>query len=381
MRFHCLGVPHTITNEEYVACAFTQKVRKFIKMMRKRGHHCIHYGHERSETDANEEVAVTDDSVLEKAYGDYNWKRNFFKHSREDYAHKTFNARAGEEIKLRKQPGDFVLAFWGWGVKEACDANPDLLVVEPGIGYPDTFARFKIFESYALYHAYRGIDSVRRCNQDWYEFVVPNYFDPAEFEFRKHKSDYVLALGRIGRHKGTDQILQATKELGLKLVIAGQGGPEELGLTEWPDNVEYVGYAGIDKRKELMAGASAFFIGSTYIEPFGGVAVEAMFSGTPVICPPWGAFAETVDHGATGWKYQTYDQLLWALRNRKKLQPLACAEWAKGNYSLDVVGRRYEHVFRDIHAVWEGPGWYKRTERDYSDRFNISRRQRLTGVL
>jgi glycosyltransferase involved in cell wall biosynthesis len=372
MRFHCLGVPHTITSEAYVACAFTQKVRKFIKMMRKRGHHCIHYGHNRSETDANEHVSVTDDGVLEKAYGDYNWKKNFFKHSREDHAHKTFNQVAAEEVRVRKQPGDFLLAFWGWGVKETCDANSDLLVVEPGIGYPDTFARFKIFESYALYHAYRGIDSVRYCNQDWYEFVVPNYFDPAEFDFCSHKGNYVLALGRIGRHKGTDQIIEATKRLGIKLVIAGQGGPEEIGLTEWPSHVEYVGYADIQKRRELMAGASAFFIGSTYVEPFGGVAVEAMFSGTPVICPPWGAFAETILHGTTGWKYQTFDQLLWALRSRTQISPFACRDWAENNYSLEVVSKRYEHVFRDIHAVWQGPGWYQETNRDYADRHSVN---------
>ena len=34
MRFHCLSVPHTITNEDYSVCAFTQKVLRFCKMMK-----------------------------------------------------------------------------------------------------------------------------------------------------------------------------------------------------------------------------------------------------------------------------------------------------------------------------------------------------------
>jgi hypothetical protein len=135
MRFHVLGVPHTVTSKEFVACAFTQKAYKFCEMMKSRGHTIIHYGHEESQVDCDEHVTVLSTEQWKECYGDYDWRKTTFKYDLNDSAYQTFRKNTIEEIGKRKQKNDFILPFWGSPMKPICDAHPDLLTVEPGIGY------------------------------------------------------------------------------------------------------------------------------------------------------------------------------------------------------------------------------------------------------
>ena len=359
MRFHILGLPHTVTNKEYVACAYTQKVLKFAKMMRARGHTIIHYGHEDSVLDCDEHVTVVTNKDLEIAYGSHDWRKDFFIFDMTDHAYVTFFKNAIREVGTRKQKHDFILPFWGAGGRPVCDAHPDLITVEPGIGYGEGhWARWRIYESHAIMNSVNGINSTKYCGMDWYHVVIPNYFDLADFDYEEEKDDYFLCLGRIYSGKGVDLAIQMTERLGKKLVIAGQGDLASMGFTETPKHVELVGYAGIEKRKQLMSKAKALIIASTYCEPFGGVQIESMLSGTPVISSDWGAFIEYNLHGHTGYRCRTMADFVEAGRQIDKINPADCRRWGE-NFSLEKVGEMYEKYFQDVLNVHTGKGWYE----------------------
>jgi len=358
MRFHILGLPHTVSSKEYVACAYTQKVLKFAQGMTRRGHEVLHYGHEDSQLECAEHISVVGNDDLKQAYGSHDWRKTFFKFDVNDHAYQTFYRNAIREVGKRKLKHDFILPFWGSGVRPVCDAHPDLICVEPGIGYAGGhWARWKVFESYAIYHAYCGLGNVGTCRQDWYEVVIPNYFDPEDFVYRGNdeKEDYFLYLGRVYGGKGCDIAFQAAERAGVRLVVAGQ---KEEGY-QLPSHVEYVGYADVEKRKQLMSKAKASFVPSQYVEPFGGVQVENLFSGTPTITTDWGSFAENNLHGITGYRCRTMGDFVDAVKaiQQGKIKSEDCRLFAN-NFSIDSVMPMYEKYFSDVLDVYEGKGWY-----------------------
>jgi glycosyltransferase involved in cell wall biosynthesis len=361
-RFHCLGLPHTRTNEDYVACAYTQKVLKFCKMMHERGHYVIHYGTEGSNPICDENVTVLSNEDYNKVYGDHDFRSKWFKFDVNDYAYQTFYKNAIEELGKRKQRNDFILPFWGSGTRPICDAHEhDCIVVEPGIGYSGGhWARWKIFESYALMHAYKGLHSVSTCDMDWYETIIPNYFDLKDFEIGpEERDDYMLFVGRVYDGKGLNIAMQVCQNLGIRLKVAGQPDPSYENY-EWPENIEFVGYVGVEERKKLMMNAMGSFVPSMYIEPFGGVQIENLLCGTPTITTDWGAFTENNIEGVTGYRCRTFADFVRATRDvmNKKISYKECRKHGE-KFSLENVAPMYEKYFQDVMNVYNKEGWYE----------------------
>jgi glycosyltransferase involved in cell wall biosynthesis len=353
MRFHVVSLPHTQTTLEYSACAFTEKVRKFCIMMHNLGHEVFLYSGDRNEAPCTEHVqCFTEGERLAHCDG-----KHFIAASWNpvDAGWVVFNTRVVEAIRARAQEKDFICLISGWAGKPVADMFPQHQVVEFGIGYPGSFAKYRVFESYAWMHAIYGAETRGNAgvaDGRWFDAIIPGYFETERFEFSAEKDDYYFFIGRLIDRKGPQIAAEVCKRLGKRLIVAGQGTP--------PEGCEYVGVIGPEERNRLMSRARAVFVPTVYLEPFGNVAVEAQACGTPAITTDWGAFTETVLHGQTGFRCRTLREFIDAALTCHTLDPWAIRQHAVANYSLEATAVKYDRYFRRLLTVW-GDGWYDTT--------------------
>ena len=173
-----------------------------------------------------------------------------------------------------------------------------------------------------------------------------------------------MFLGRFIPRKGVEIAVEVTRRLGKRLVLAGQGVSKVEGNTIYGDDfsvsgdhIFHVGHANVAQRSALLRNATATFMATTYIEPFGGVAIESLLCGTPVIATDFGAFAENIQHGVHGYRFRTIGEAVWGAKNVHKLNNKKIHQYAVENFSVERVKYLYQAYFEQLQTLWE-EGFY-----------------------
>lgn len=350
MRFHVISLPHTQTTFDFTACAFTEKVRKFAVMMKSIGHTVYVYSGDKNDAPCDEHIECFSETERLDAVGKNHYTMASFDHALPHWV--KFNNRVISKLKTRLQEHDFICVIGGYSHKPIADAYPSHMTVEFGIGYPGTFAKYRVFESYAWMHTVYGAQSngnPASANGNFFDAVIPAYIEPELFPFVDKPSDYYLFMGRLIERKGYEIAVEACRRTKSRLIIAGQGNQPSYG--------EYVGVVGKEKRAELFGNAIASFAPTIYIEPFGTVVIESQACGTPTITTDWGAFTETVVDGFNGFRCRTLKEFIEAMEKAKTLDRSAIRASAIAKYGLDTVAIRYNDYFARLLTLW-GDGWY-----------------------
>lgn len=355
--FHVLSLPHTVTSKEYLACAYTQKVLNLCKMLDMLGLNYYHYGN--AGATVNNHVTTIPPEVYAEVYGKYDWHRNFFAYDTSDKAYQTYYENTAKAIVDRAGSMNYVLCPWGWGNKPVLDrlpCNNRFIGVESGIGYESIFSNYRVFESYAWMHHVYGLGGIK--NICYYDAVIPNYYDVADFT-PGPKNDYVLYLGRLIPRKGIGILCDLARRMPkVNFVLAGQGSLDEFNP---PPNCVHIGYVDLEHRRNLLAGAKALITPTIYLEPFGGVTVEALLSGTPILTTDVGAFTENNVNGLTGYRFRTLSEAEVGLRDilDGAIDYGYCRDYAVKNFSLERVSRMYQAYFDRLDTIYNGDnGWY-----------------------
>jgi glycosyltransferase involved in cell wall biosynthesis len=344
MRFHLPALPGQPTIVANSSCAYTQKVRRFATMMRERGHDVFLYGGGGNDARASAYVDVYSGvGAAPIPFDPAAWA--------------PYNAAAIGAIAARAEPGDVMLLIAGRCQETIARAFPDHAAVEFGIGYGGSFADFRVFESYAWMHstyAAQGGADPHALDGNAYHAVIPNYFDVDDFPIGRGEGDYLLYVGRLIERKGVEVAVNVARATGVDLFLAGEG---DYRPGEGEDGIEYVGPVEPDQRAEMMGDARCLLAPTTYIEPFGGVVVEAALCGTPALTTDWGAFPETVVQGITGYRCRRLGEFIWAAKNAGQLNRGAIAARARLLYSTETIAKRYEAYFAHLETLRSG-GWY-----------------------
>ena len=243
-------------------------------------------------------------------WGISDWKHDFNKQKSELTLR--FYNRCVEEINKNKKPDDFLLVTQGKYQKPIADKVGLFLTCESGIGYRGSYAKFRAFESAYIQNFTYGSEHPFACiNGNYYDRVIPNYFDPDDMEYSDKKEDYYLYIGRMIKRKGIMTAHLTAKALNKKLIITGQGAKVINGrlvaqdFTLEPGTWEYVGFSNVEQRKKLMSKAKLTFVPTEYLECFAGTHIESMLHGTPVLTTNFGVFPGTVINGLNGYKCDT----------------------------------------------------------------------------
>jgi glycosyltransferase involved in cell wall biosynthesis len=360
-RVHLLGLPHTVTHRRFSHCAFTGKVRRFSPMLQSVGYEVVHYGIAGAESRAKEQVDVLSYEEWRALGGQEPGTEQLGQLARLDSPlYQVFNQRLAPLLRERLAPTDIIALPYGAAHASAVSQFPDVLAVETGIGYPTAWGSFRVYESYAWMHYHLGKE--QRAEGSDYWWVIPNYYEPDDSPLGDGSGRYVVYLGRLNRDKGLDIVWEMAKARpDVSFVVCGQGNP-----APWLTlpNIQYRPPIHGDGVAELLGRAMCTVMPTRYVEPFGGVAVESMLCGTPVLGSAFGSFTETIRPGRNGYRCRTLQDWLDALQSVESRGATWRAEIRRAAvdaYSLWHLAADYARVFEQLVNL-RGAGWYTRRD-------------------
>lgn len=185
--------------------------------------------------------------------------------------------------------------------------------------------------------------------------VVHHGLGAEDYRFEPTAGDYVAFCSRFAAIKGPHLAIDAAREAGLPIRLAGRPhSPEsqdyhhrEVEPRLAVSGVDWVGELGGRDKQELLGSARATLFPICWEEPFGLVMIESMLCGTPVIAFPRGSAPEVIDEGVTGFLVRDVGEMAGAIRRVPEVDRARCRARAAERFSAERMVREYLGVYRD----------------------------------
>ena len=164
------------------------------------------------------------------------------------------------------------------------------------------------------------------------------------------RADFYLTVSRFVPYKRVDLTIAAFTQLGLPLVVIGEGTERSQIEQTAGDNIQFLSYQPDAVVVDHMERCKAFIFPAE--EDFGITPVEAQAAGAPVIAYGRGGATETVLPGKTGILFprQTVDDLVNAVINFERGISLASPQTIRHyaeNFSQERFRQEFQHLLND----------------------------------
>ncbi len=156
----------------------------------------------------------------------------------------------------------------------------------------------------------------------------------------QRKRRFALLLSRICPEKNLDAGLDAARQAGLPVLLAGSTFPYEEHLRYLREEIEprlgrqarLLGPVTGARKQRLLAAARCLLIPSLAPETSSLIAMEALAAGTPVIAYRSGALPEIVEDGRTGFLVDNVDAMAAAITRFDAVEASACRAAAAARF-------------------------------------------------
>jgi glycosyltransferase involved in cell wall biosynthesis len=177
----------------------------------------------------------------------------------------------------------------------------------------------------------------------------------------RKREPFFLWLGRFMPEKGAHLAIQAAKEAGVPIVVAGtidRHMPESVSyfqdmIKPQIDNhqVRYVGPVNMKEKIGWMSRARGFLNPIEWEEPFGMVMIEAMALGCPVISFARGAAPEIVIHRKTGFLVHDVAEMVRFTPRIDEISRETTRMYIEQHFSARVMAEKYIKYYRKVIAA------------------------------
>lgn len=330
------------------ACDAEDKIQRFVAMMAPLGWKIIEYGHTESHRATTHITLLTAKELA----------------STDRPASSLFRQRVLNVLPVTVRDGDIICHLAGVDAEVAA-ITPRCHQVECGVAAHSTgVATHRIFVSTAWLHWHRGLGSFNTPLGPNYDFVAPDYYDPADWPVvpmaaagSDAASDaYVLFFGD-GDGLGRSFLAEVARQMpDTKFVAYGSAAIEganivsatsrQAAMTRQDPNAWHRG-----TRADLLGHATVLL--ATTMD--GREVIEAQLCGTPVVASNYCAYELAIEEGRTGYRCATLAEYVQAIRLAAGLDRGYTARRARALYSLEAVGPQYNNALLQI----AGLGWDK----------------------